>query len=176
MIIWLIGLSGAGKTTIGREVLNLWRQSEPNTVFVDGDEIRSLFGQDQDSVDYSLAGRRRNSERMCRLSQWLDRQGMNAVVCVLSLFEDHRQANRNNLGRYFEVFIDAPLAMLEKRDPKGLYAAARAGKMDNVVGIHIPFPKPATPDMVFDNSTEGLDAPGVAANILARALDEGRRP
>ncbi len=63
MVIWLIGLSGAGKTTIGKCVYREWKKNEPNTVLVDGDEIRELFSLNQNDSDYSLDGRRKNAER-----------------------------------------------------------------------------------------------------------------
>lgn len=168
MIVWLIGLSGAGKTTIGRELLRLWRQSAPNTVMVDGDEIRALFAADRSPGDYDMDGRRRNSDRIVALSRWLDGQQMNAVVCVLSIFEESRAQLRDSISGYFEVFVDVPMDVLERRDPKGLYAAARAGRMPNVVGVDIPFERPGHADLVIDNSADGIDAEAISRDILRR--------
>jgi cytidine diphosphoramidate kinase len=175
MVIWLIGLSGAGKSTLGRELVAQWRRSETNTVMLDGDEIRHIFGNDNDQQAYTVEGRRRNAERMVGLCEWLDRQGMNVVCCILSLFPDMRAENRLRFSAYFEVFLDAPMAVLEARDVKGLYAARRAGTTDNVVGIDIPFDRPETPDMVIDTS----GTPGVAEiRLLAREVlgQAGRAP
>ena len=64
MIIWLIGLSGAGKTAIGRHLYELWKEEEPNTVFMDGDEIREIFKHDRGDEPYTIEGRKKNAERI----------------------------------------------------------------------------------------------------------------
>lgn len=167
MVIWLIGLSGAGKTTIGEQVVRLWRQTAPNCVLVDGDAMRKLFGSDATPADFSMAARRLNAVRITEVCAWLDRQDIHVVCCILSLFPDLRAENRSRFGRYFEVFIDAPLDLVEQRDPKGLYRAARAGQK-NVAGIDIPFPRPERPDLVID-ATRNAPPEQVAREILLRA-------
>ena len=168
MVIWLIGLSGAGKTTVGEEVVRLWRRTTPNCVLVDGDAMRHIFGSDSATSDYSMTARRINAERITEVCAWLDRQDINVVCCILSLFPDMRDSNRSRFGRYFEVFIDAPLELVEQRDPKGLYREARAGRKNCVVGIDIPFPVPQAADLVVDAAL-GVSANAVALEILVRA-------
>ena len=169
MIVWLVGLSGAGKTTIARELHRQWQAREPATVLIDGDEIREIFKHDQNAAAYTLESRRINAERIAAISAWLDDQNINAVVSILCIFPDILTANRSRYSRYFEVFVDAPLADLEARDGKGLYAAARRGEMADVVGIDIPFPRLEHPDLVIQNYAASLDASAVASNILVRA-------
>lgn len=167
MIVWIVGLSGAGKTTIGREVYALWKQRDPATVLVDGDEIRAIVGADREGA-YTIAARRQNAERLASLCAWLDTQEINAVCCALCIFPDVLAGNRKRFRRYFEVFVDAPMSRLEERDSKGLYAAARAGKTSNVVGVDIPFPRPSAADFVVDNSGAALAARSIAGDILRR--------
>jgi cytidine diphosphoramidate kinase len=169
MVIWIIGMSGAGKTTVGRAVHRLWRESEPHTVLVDGDEVRRIFRQDQTKDAYAPAGRAANAERIRELCAWLDRQEINVVCCILSIFEESHQWNRAHYSRYFEVFLSVPLDVLVARDTKGLYQPALRGESRNVVGVDIAFQPPAAPDLVIDNSQPGLDADAVARLILARA-------
>jgi cytidine diphosphoramidate kinase len=169
MIIWLVGLSGAGKTTIARELHRQWQAKDPATVLIDGDEIREIFKHDQNPAAYTPAGRRINGERIAAMSAWLDAQNINAVVSILCIFPDLLAANRTRFHSYYEVFVDAPLAALEARDGKGLYAAARAGRMADVVGVQIPFPAPEQPDLVINNDGPSLDAPLVATDILSKA-------
>ena len=140
MVIWLIGLSGAGKTAIGRCVYHEWKKRESNTVLIDGDEIREIFKQNQNQADYSLEGRRQNAERIKQLCAWLDRQGINVVCNILLLFNDVSDWNREHLSSYFEVYVATPLDVVKARDSKGLYAAALSGEMKNIVGI------PCTPN------------------------------
>ncbi|ANN69080.1 adenylyl-sulfate kinase [Bordetella bronchialis] len=169
MVIWFVGLSGSGKTTLGREVKRQWAKAQPNTVLLDGDELRAVFQHDRTADAYSVSGRRLNAERIAALCEMLDRQGINVVCCMLAIFPDMLALNRTRFRKYFEVFMDAPLEALQRRDVKGLYAAARAGTTPNVVGIDIPFPRPASPDMIIDSSGECGDIAALAARVLATA-------
>jgi len=168
MVIWLIGLSGSGKTTLGSEVVRQWRATEPNTLLVDGDEVRRIFGLDKQAADYSLAGRRVNAERVFELCGFLDAQAQNVVCSVLSVFPDLRARARASFQRYFEVFLNPPMETLLERDTKGLYRRARAGEMPNVVGVDIPFPPPTEADLEIDTS-QSADIPALARSILDQA-------
>lgn len=169
MVIWLIGLSGAGKTTIGSEVHRQWKAKSPDTVIVDGDEIRALFKRDKGIDPYTVEGRRANAETIIELCAWLDRQGMNVVCNILCIFEDILAENRDRFSSYFEVFVDAPFELVASRDVKGIYAPALNGEAKHVVGVDIEFPRPKTPDYVVNNTMDGDVAP-IAAAILERAL------
>ena len=164
MIVWLVGLSGAGKTTIGRALVERWRTIEPATVLIDGDEIRSLFDHNSSGSDYSIGGRRINAERIVNLSSWLDNQSINAVVNILCIFPDVLVENRLRFSGYLEVFVDVPMKQLEVRDPKGLYKGANSGFVKNVVGKDIPFPRPKQPHIVIDNS--GKQATNLHVNLI----------
>lgn len=155
MIIWLVGLSGAGKTTIGREVYSYLKQQHPNTVFLDGDEVRKVFNNDKGAYNYTIEGRRENAERIIALCEMLDLQGINVVCSILCIFPDLLAQNRNLYDKYLEVYVDAPIKTLQERDVKGLYAAAAAGKEKNIVGIDIEFPEPEKPDLILNSSNPG---------------------
>jgi len=162
-------MSGAGKTTIARKLRDLWSESYPNTVLVDGDEIREIMQQDQQKDSHTIAGRRKNAERITALCQWLDQQNINVVCSILSIFPDLRAQNRSNFSNYFEVFIDVPIEVLASRDTNNLYAPAMKGEVFDVVGIDIHFPVPEAPDLVIDNSKDGLDVEATAWEILEAA-------
>ena len=168
MIVWLEGLSGAGKTSIGRELHKQWQARDRGTVLIDGDEFREIFQQVRGKEAHTIAGRRLNGERIVATSAWMDNQNINAVVSVLCIFPDILAANRNRFKGYFEVFIDAPMADLVARDNQGIYGAAHRGEMENVVGIDIPFPTPENPDLVICNDGPSLDVNGIAATILEK--------
>lgn len=169
MVIWLIGLSGAGKTVIGREVYKQWKQKESNTVFVDGDEIRSIFRHDKNEESYSLKGRQLNADRICEICRWLDKQDINVVCCILSIFEQSRIWNRENLKEYFEVFISTPFEVLLERDINNLYKPALSGEIKNVVGVDLPFEEPEHSDYILDNSDAIDNFSIIAADILKKA-------
>jgi len=169
MVIWIIGLSGSGKTTLGRALVRRWREAAPNTVLVDGDEVRRIFAHDQGDAPYTLAGRRLNAERVTELCAWLDRQGMNVVCCILSLFPELRAANRQRFSGYFEIYLAAPVAALMARDTKNLYAPALRGEACNVAGVDLPFPEPVAPDMIVDTSGPMPDPDALVRDVLRRA-------
>lgn len=172
MVVWLIGISGAGKSAVGSALVDLWRAEQPRTVLVDGDAVRDLFASTGESADHSVAGRRINAERTIALCEWLDRQGVNVVCCQLSIFEELRAAHRARVSAYFEVWLDTPMETAIARDSKGLYAKAQAGRMPNVVGVDIPFPRPQRPDLVLDSS--GRD--GSPRQLAERILSAIRSP
>jgi cytidine diphosphoramidate kinase len=157
MVLWIIGLSGAGKTTLGRAVM----KSVPTgrTVFIDGDLIRQVFGND---LGFTLAEREQNAWRICRLCKFLDDQGINVVCAILSLFPETQSWNRQNYRDYFEVFIDAPLEQLIARDVKGLYKKALSGEITDVAGVDLEFTHPPHPDLIVANN-------GSEAELLAHA-------
>lgn len=146
-VIWLTGLSGAGKTTIAEALARLLKPRLPELVLIDGDVIRELFGA---GLGFDEAARREQIGRLQRLSGLLSRQGLVAVVAALYSHPDLLAWNRAHLSGYFEVYVDAPLALVEQRDVKGLYAKARAGSMPNVVGLDIQWHAPVSPDLVID--------------------------
>ena len=168
MVIWIIGLSGAGKSTIGQEVYRIWKQTAPHTVLVDGDEVRAIFGHTGEEA-YALEGRRVNAARIRAICKWLDSQGINVVCPVLSIFQEHRDANRTHFSRYFEVYIETAMDELLRRDSKGLYAGALAGTRKSVVGFDIPFVPPQHPDLTLANGYPYLDVHQAALEILRRS-------
>lgn len=172
MIIWITGLSGSGKSTIGSKLCQHWRNYEQNTILIDGDEIRAIFKHNNKDKDYSIEGRRINAERIQQICVWLDKQGFNVVCCILSVFNDITKWNRKNFSQYYEVYIDVPMDVLLKRDIKNLYAPAYKGKIKNVVGVDIPFPKPELPDMIIDNSKKKLNFKPIISKILDAAKNK----
>lgn len=162
MIIWLIGLSGAGKSTVGWHLYAKLKPDHPNLMFLDGDDLRDVWG---DSLGHTIEARNMNAHRISHLCRLLDRQGIHAIASVLSIFPDWQRWNRENFSSYFEIFLDAPMDVLTARDSKGLYAAAARGDIENVVGVDIPFPAPANPDLVLGNEDLSLPAEDIAERI-----------
>jgi adenylylsulfate kinase len=146
MIVWFIGMSGSGKSTLAQAFYRRLKPETPNLVSLDGDEFREIFRND---VDHTVEGRRRNAERISHFCRVLDSQNIHVVAGVLSIFPDWQRWNRETFSRYFEVFLDVPMEELRRRDTKQLYAGAEAGTIPNVVGVDIPFPAPAEPDLTL---------------------------
>lgn len=156
MVIWLIGLSGAGKSTLAEALYEKLKPDCQHLVLLDGDTIREVFSGD---ADHTVAGRRVNASRISHLSLMLDKQGINVIAAVLSIFPEWQTWNREQFSEYREIFLDIPLETLKQRDTKGLYTGAEAGTIPNVVGMDIPFPTPAQPDIIIDEAcqAQGVD-------------------
>lgn len=163
MVLWIIGLSGTGKTTLASQVVERIRQSNGKVVLLDGDLIRALFGND---VDHTIEGRRRNAERLSVLSKFLADQGINVVAAVLSIFPEWRLWNRENISDYCEVYIKASMQTLLRRDIKNLYAGALKGEIPNVVGVDISFPEPENPDLIIDNDLDRVEFTELTDRIM----------
>jgi adenylylsulfate kinase-like enzyme len=166
MVVWLTGLSGAGKTTIAEEIVRIAKPCLPELVLVDGDVIRDLFGA---GLGFDEGARKQQIGRIQRLALFLARQNMSVIVAALYSDSALLQWNRINLPEYFEVYVDTPLATVEERDSKGLYSKARAGEVQHVVGIDIPWHTPKSPDMVVCSTGE---SPNSIAIQIIRAVPQ----
>ena len=163
MIVWLNGLLGAGKTTIGQRLFDKIRPENSNLVFLDGDNLRDVWG---DSLGHTIEARNVNAHRISNLCRMLDKQGISVIAAVLSMFPDWQDWNRQNFSEYFEVFLDAPPDLLRERDSKGLYAGAEAGTIENVVGVDLPFPRPAAPDLIVGGDMLRQSPNSIADRII----------
>lgn len=162
-LLWITGLSGAGKTTIGTEVYNIFKNKYLNTVFIDGDVIREILGND---LGHTIEDRKKNAIRISKMCEFLTNQNINVVCATMSLFKEIHDLNRKNIKYYYEIFIDVNIDELVKRDSKGLYAKALRGEIKNVIGIDLHFDKPENPFMIIDNTTFETSIYDKALNII----------
>jgi len=143
-LYWFTGLSGAGKTTLGSLWYNYLKSNKNNVVFIDGDMLRYVL----DDHGYSNEERKRGAFQCSRLCALLVDQGIDVICCTISMFDDVRNWNRENIHDYCEVYIRATMETLIKRDQKGLYTQG----VSNVVGVNLEFEEPKTPDIILDNN------------------------
>jgi len=166
-VFWITGMSGTGKTTIGRELWSRLRGSGRSAVFLDGDTLRAFLSDD---LGHTAEHRRLSAMRNGQLCQFLAAQGMDVVCATISLFHDVQRWNRTNIPGYREIYLRVPLAELERRDPKGIYARARRGEITDVVGIDVVAEAPEMPDLVLDNHA-AMDPSAAVALIWSRLVE-----
>jgi adenylylsulfate kinase-like enzyme len=154
MVIWLCGLSGSGKSTIGNALFQVLKPLIPNLVIVDGDTIRDLFGKD---LGFDVESRIMQIGRIQRIVQFLIDQDIAVIVAALFSTDELLRYNRQNFIRYFEVYVKTPIQILEMRDTKGLYKGARLGHIKDVVGVDIAWSEPTTSDLVANTEASSVD-------------------
>lgn len=147
-LYWITGLSGAGKTTIGKMLYEHLKKQKSNVVILDGDMVRNAFGND---LGYSGEDRLKCALRYSGLSRLLTEQGIDVVCCTISMFDKVRDWNREHIESYLEIFLDVPLEVLQKRNQKNLYQDVQSGKTENVVGVDLQLELPQNPDIRFVN-------------------------
>ncbi len=151
MIIWLIGISGAGKTTLGRKLDSFYRSKGYKTYLLDGDEVRSLFEND---LGYTDADREANIKRIILGAYLLDRNDIIGIICNISPFQHLRDLARRKIEGYNEIFLDKDINISMKNDVKGVYKE-NLGKTD-IVGMGQRFDEPLSCDLRIevDSMTE----------------------
>jgi adenylylsulfate kinase-like enzyme len=148
-VVWITGLAGSGKTTLGNHLSMGLRAQGCNVVHVDGDSVRALMGSD---LGYKTRDRVDNAYRIARLCKFLQAEGVLVVCSTMSLYQEIWQFNRQNLNPYLQVYLDVPMDVLARRDQKGLYSAAALGEACDVGGVDQPLALPLDSDLVLENA------------------------
>ncbi|HRP10418.1 MAG TPA: adenylyl-sulfate kinase [Terricaulis sp.] len=166
-IVWFTGLSGAGKSTIANLVEKKLHALGKHTLLLDGDNLRHGLNRD---LGFTQADRVENVRRVAEVARLASDAGLIVLAALISPFREERAMARACAaeGEFFEVFVDAPLAVAEQRDPKGLYKKARAGLLANFTGIDSPYEPPEAPEIHIDAAH--MDAVDAAELIVARIL------
>ena len=144
IIVWITGLSGSGKTTICKAVHTELLARGIRVEMLDGDIIRKHLSRD---LGFSKAERDENIRRIGFVAHLLTRNRVVALVSAISPYRAIRDEIRATMGRFLEVFVNAPLEVCERRDPKGLYKRARAGEFPGFTGIDDPYEPPLSPEV-----------------------------
>ncbi|HET8606212.1 MAG TPA: adenylyl-sulfate kinase, partial [Gaiellaceae bacterium] len=169
-VVWLTGLSGAGKSTIANLVERKLHALGHHTTLLDGDNVRHGLNKD---LGFTDADRDENIRRVAEVARLMVDAGLIAIVAFISPFASERRTARAlvEAGEFLEVFVDAPLALAEERDPKGLYGKARRGELSNFTGIDSPYEPPESPELRVDTSV--LSAEEAADAVIAALVERG---
>ena len=152
--VWFTGLSGAGKTTISQAVAEKLRLQGYTLEILDGDIVRENLTK---GLGFSKADRDENIRRIGFVSRLLTRNGVIVLVSAISPYSEIREEVKQKIGDFVEVYVNAPLAVCEERDVKGLYKRARAGEIKNFTGIDDPYEAPFKPNLECRTDLEDLE-------------------
>jgi len=146
VVLWFTGLSGAGKSTVAGALENTLTDMGFHTYLLDGDNVRHGLCKD---LSFSEKDRKENIRRVGELCKLMADAGLIVLSAFISPYREERQMVRELLpeGEFIEVFVNAPIEVCEKRDPKGLYKKARAGEIKNFTGIDSDYEKPLQPEI-----------------------------
>jgi sulfate adenylyltransferase len=171
--VWFTGLSGAGKTATADVLTALLMEHGRRMTVLDGDVVRTHLSK---GLGFSREDRDTNIRRIGWVAAEVVRHGGVAVCAAVSPYRSTRAECRALVGsdRFFEVFVDTPIEVCEKRDAKGLYAQARAGKLKGFTGVDDPYEAPESAELVLD--TVNVSALGNARRILALLRERGFLP
>ena len=166
-VVWLTGLSGSGKSTIGNILEKKLARMNRHTFLLDGDNVRHGLNKD---LGFTETDRIENIRRVGEVAKLMTDAGLIVITAFISPFRSERDMVRGMMqpGEFIEVFVDTPLEEAERRDVKGLYAKARGGQLKNFTGIDSPYEEPHSPEIRID--TTQMSAAEAADLIIARLI------
>jgi bifunctional enzyme CysN/CysC len=167
-VVWFTGLSGAGKSTVANLVEKRLHAMGRHTYILDGDNVRHGLNKD---LGFTEADRVENIRRVAEVSRLMVDAGLIVLVSFISPFRSERRMARELVGEgeFIEVFVDTPLAVAERRDPKGLYKKARRGELKNFTGVDSPYEAPERPEVHLDTTSF---APEQGASMVIERLQQ----
>lgn len=173
LTLLLTGLPGAGKSTLGNHLASRAREIlDRPVVFLDADMLRQHVCRD---LGFSKADRDENINRISQIANEFSRTGALAICAAIAPYVETREKARamlQNVGEFAEVYLSAPLAVCERRDPKGLYSLARQGKIPEFTGVASPYEPPLAPDIVVKSDILSVDQS--AAQVWAELISSGK--
>jgi len=171
-VVWLTGLSGAGKSTIASAAEQLLHDQGLRTYILDGDNVRHGLSKD---LGFTVADRVENIRRIAEVAKLMVDAGIIVLTAFISPFRAERDMAKSLFTPedFLEIFVDTPLAVAEARDPKGLYKKARRGELPNFTGIDSDYEPPMQPDLRLNTDDRSVDdcAKALAEMIVTRATD-----
>ena len=155
-VLWFTGLSGSGKSTLANAIEKRLFDNNHNVIVLDGDNIRHGLCSD---LSFGEQDRNENMRRIGEVAKLFNQAGTTVIAAFISPYRQDRELVRSRLphGDFLEVYCECDIETCEARDPKGLYARARKGEIDNFTGISAPYEEPIKPDVVVNSSKQTID-------------------
>jgi adenylylsulfate kinase len=154
--VWLTGLSGAGKSTLAMELDKALMEAKRPCFTLDGDNVRTGLCRD---LGFGPEDRHENIRRIAEVARLMNDAGLIVLSAFISPYRSDRGMARDVIGaeRFIEVYVDAPLEVCEKRDPKGLYRKARRGELSEFTGISAPYEPPVAPSTIVNTADRSVE-------------------
>ena len=167
--LWFTGLSGAGKSTLAQYLGPVLRERGCMVEVLDGDEVRENLSK---GLGFSKEDRDTNIRRIGYVANMLSRNGVVSICAAISPYTSIRNEVRSKAKRFVEVYVEAPLDVVEARDTKGLYKKARAGVIKNFTGISDPYEAPESAEITVHTGKESIEESGlrIMAHLEAQGL------
>ena len=169
-VVFLTGLSGAGKSTIAEALAESLREAGQDATIIDGDVLREHVSAD---LGFDAASREANVRRAAELAAGLAAEGQVVISALIAPFERSRREAREiveSAAPFLLVYVSTPLDVAEERDPKGLYRRARAGEIPDFTGIDSPYEPPMDPDLVIDTTSTSVAGAVAQVNAALRRV------
>ena len=166
--LWFTGLSGSGKSTLADYLTPILRERGKMVEILDGDEVRENLSK---GLGFSKEDRDTNIRRIGYVANLLSRNGVVSICAAISPYRDLRREIRDKTETFVEVFVEAPLEVVEERDTKGLYKKARAGIIKNFTGISDPYEDPENAEISVHTGKESIEQS--ADKILSWLVEKG---
>ena len=171
-ILWFTGLSGSGKSTLAEFLTPTLQERGVNVEVLDGDVVRTNLSK---GLGFSKEDRDTNIRRIGFVANLLARNGACAITAAISPYQEVRDECRGMADASFiEIYVEAPLEVVEERDTKGLYKKARSGEIKNFTGVSDPYEEPQNPEVVVHTGSEDIQTS--AGKILDYLVEKGLVP
>ncbi len=167
-VIWFTGIAGTGKSTLATAVEQRLAEMGLDVENLDADVVRANLSP---NLGFTPEARDENTKRLAWMGQLLSKYGVNVLIAAVAPLQYYRDRARGWCEKFVEVYVDAPLEVCRQRDPKGVYAKADAGKINDLAGVHMPYEAPANPEVHV--RTDQMSVDECAAAVLCKLEELG---
>ncbi|MCD6351607.1 MAG: adenylyl-sulfate kinase, partial [Armatimonadetes bacterium] len=167
-VLWFTGVIGSGKSTLAQGVEARLRQMGLDVENLDADEVRANLSP---NLGFTAEARDENTKRLAWLASLLSKYGVYVMVAAVSPLRYHRDRARSWCERFVEVYVECPLEVCQERDPKGLYARAARGEINDIAGLHQPYEEPVNPEIRLRTDQKTIEE--CVDEIMARLAELG---